>query len=146
MLADSLKVYLASSFSFYLKAHAFHWNVEGPDFVQLHEFFGNLYTEVFESIDETAEKIRTLDVYTPGSLSRFSELSIIEDQVKIPRAELMIAELTSDNQKLIGLLTELFHFAEEADQQGIANYVAERIDAHSKHGWQLKSLLKKQRA
>lgn len=146
MLSDSLKVYLASSFSFYLKAHAFHWNVEGPDFVQLHDFFSTLYTEVFESIDETAEKIRTLDSYTPGSLTRFKELSIVEDQVKIPRAELMIAELAADNQKLIELLREIFHFAEEADEQGIADYVAGRIDAHAKHQWQLKSLLKKDRA
>lgn len=146
MLSDSLKVYLASSFCFYLKSHAFHWNVEGPDFVQLHEFFGNLYTEVFESIDETAEKIRTLDSYTPGSLTRFKELSIVEDQVKIPRAELMVMELAEDNQKLIELLRQTFHFAEEADEQGIADYVAGRIDAHAKHQWQLKALLKKQRA
>ncbi len=146
MLSDSLKVYLASSFCFYLKSHSFHWNVEGPDFVQLHEFFGNLYEEVFESIDETAEKIRTLDSYTPGSLTRFNELSIIEDQVKIPRAELMIAELATDNKKLIDLLRQTFHHAEEADEQGIADYIAGRIDAHAKHQWQLTSLLKKQRA
>jgi starvation-inducible DNA-binding protein len=146
MLSDSLKVYLASSFCFYLKTHAFHWNVEGPDFVQLHEFFGDIYTEVFESIDETAEKIRTLDSYTPGSLTRFGELSIIQDQVKIPRAELMIAELTEDNQKLIELLRQTFHLAEKADEQGIADYIAGRIDAHAKWQWQLKSLLKKQRA
>jgi starvation-inducible DNA-binding protein len=146
MLADSLKVYLASSFCFYLKAHSFHWNVEGPDFVQLHDFFGDIYTEVFESIDHTAEKIRTLDSYTPGSLTRFQELSIIEDQVKIPRAELMIMELAADNQKLIELLRQTFHLTEEADEQGIADYVAGRIDAHGKWQWQLKSLLKKQRA
>lgn len=146
MLADSLKVLLASSYAFVIKSQNFHWNVESMDFVQLHEFFGNLYEEVFESIDETAEKIRTLDSYTPGSLTRFKELSIVEDQVKIPRAELMIAELASDNQKLIELLRQTFHFAEEADEQGIADYIAGRIDAHAKHQWQLKSLLKKQRA
>lgn len=146
MLADSLKVYLASSFCFYLKAHSFHWNVEGPDFPQYHKFLGKIYEEIFASIDETAEKIRTLDSYTPGSLTRFSELSIVEDQVKIPRAELMIAELASDNQKLIELLRQTFHLAEEADEQGIADYIAGRIDAHTKWQWQLKSTLKKDRA
>lgn len=146
MLSESLKVYLASSFCFYLKTHSFHWNVEGPDFPQYHEFLGDIYEEVFASIDETAEKIRTLDSYTPGSLIRFKELSIIEDQLKIPRAELMLAELASDNQKLIELLRQTFRSAEEADEQGIVDYIAGRIDAHNKWQWQLKSSLKKDRA
>jgi starvation-inducible DNA-binding protein len=146
MLADSLKVYLASSFCFYLKAHAFHWNVEGPDFPQYHKFLGKIYEEIFASIDETAEKIRTLNSYTPGSLSRFSELSIIEDQVKIPRAELMMMELATDNNKLLELLKQTFKMAEEADEQGIADYIAGRIDAHAKWQWQLNATLRKERA
>jgi starvation-inducible DNA-binding protein len=146
MLADSLKVYLASSFCFYLKAHSFHWNVEGPDFPQYHKFLGKIYEEIFASIDETAEKIRTLDSYTPGSLSRFSELSIIEDQVKIPRAELMMMELATDNNKLLELLKQTFKMAEEADEQGIADYIAGRIDAHAKWQWQLNATLRKDRA
>jgi starvation-inducible DNA-binding protein len=146
MLADSLKVYLASSFCFYLKAHSFHWNVEGPDFPQYHKFLGKIYEEIFASIDETAEKIRTLNSYTPGSLSRFSELSIIEDQVKIPRAELMMMELATDNNKLLELLKQTFKMAEEADEQGIADYIAGRIDAHAKWQWQLNATLRKDRA
>ena len=58
-LAQSLKVAQAESFSFYLKAHKFHWNVEGPDFVQYHEFLADLYTEVWAGVDVIAELIRT---------------------------------------------------------------------------------------
>ena len=146
MLADQLKVLLSSVYAFAIKAQYFHWNVEGPDFPQYHEFFGNLYEEVNGSIDVIAEHIRTLDTYTPGSFSRFQELSIIEDQTKVPRAELMMSELLADNGKLLELLNQCFETAGTEKARGIENYIAERIDAHSKHSWQLRSILKKSRS
>jgi starvation-inducible DNA-binding protein len=147
MLVENLKVVLASSFTLYLKAHNFHWNIEGPDFPQYHLFLDNFNTEIFENaVDRSAEFIRALDHYTPGSLTRFKELSIIEDQTLIPRAELMMVELYEDNTKLLAYLKETFHVAEQEDEQGVANFIAERIDAHGKHGWMLRSILKKQRA
>ena len=147
MLTDDLKTLLATQYAFVIKAQQFHWNVEGPDFAQLHGFFGDLYNEVYDgSIDQTAEYIRTLKDYTPGSFERFTELSQIQGQVKIPRARLMIEELLSDNDKLINLLNDAFAAAEGENQQGIANFLAERIDAHGKHGWMLRSFLKDDRA
>jgi starvation-inducible DNA-binding protein len=147
MLADSLKTLLATEYAFSIKAQLFHWNVEGPDFAQLHEFFGNLYEEVYNnSIDKTAEYIRTLDEYAPGSFERFNELSLIPGQTKIPRARLMIEELLANNNTLIELLNDCFAVAEQENNQGIANFIAERLDAQAKHGWMLSSFLKDQRA
>jgi starvation-inducible DNA-binding protein len=147
MLADALKTLLATSYAFVIKAQNFHWNVEGPDFPQYHEFLGNLYEEVYDNdIDQTAELIRQLDSYTPGSITRFAELSQIPDQTKIPRAELMIAELQQDNATLLNMWKQAFPIAEQENEQGIADFIASRIDAHGKHGWMLRSILKKQRA
>jgi starvation-inducible DNA-binding protein len=147
MLADSLKTLLATEYAFVIKAQFFHWNVEGPDFAQLHEFFGNLYEDVYDnSIDKTAEYIRTLDDYAPGSFERFLELSRISGQTKVPRARLMIEELLANNEQMVDLLNEIFAVAEQENQQGIANFIAERIDAHGKHGWMLRSFLKDARA
>ena len=147
MLSDNLRVLLASSYAFVVKAQQFHWNVEGPDFAQLHEFFGDLYNEVYDNtIDKTAEYIRTLDEYAPGSFERFNELSVIQGQTKIPRARLMIEELFADNNKIVGLLQQCFESVSSERQEGIANFIAERIDAHGKHGWMLRSFLKDARA
>jgi starvation-inducible DNA-binding protein len=142
MLSDNLKVLLASTNSLSIKAQNFHWNVEGDNFPQYHEFFGNFYEEVYSSVDRIAEYIRTLDSYAPGSLTRYAELTIIEDQTKIPRPNLMFAELLSDNEKMIDLLNACFSSAEEENKQGIANFIAERLDAQEKHGWMLRSILK----
>jgi len=146
MLADDLKVLLATEYAFVIKAQYFHWNVEGPDFVSLHQLFGDIYSDVYSAIDPTAEYIRTLDEYTPGSFERFQELSQMAGQTKIPRAKLMITELLADNQTMIDLLNRCFASADSENQEGIANFIAERIDAHGKWGWQLRSLLKDQRA
>ena len=147
MLADNLKCVLACSYALAVKAQNFHWNVEGPDFPQYHEFFGNLYEEINgNAIERTAEFIRTLDEYSPGSFSRFLELSKIPEQTRIPRAELMMQELYNDNLTMVDTLNEAFAAAEEENQQGIANFIAERLDAHGKHSWMLRSILKRQRA
>ena len=147
MLADNLKTLLATEYAYAVKTQFFHWNVEGPDFGQLHAFFAMLYSDVSDNaIDQTAEYIRTLDDYTPGSFERFMELSRISGQTKVPRARLMLEELLANNEQMIDLLNETFAVAEQENQQGIANFIAERIDAHGKWNWQIKSFLKDQRA
>jgi starvation-inducible DNA-binding protein len=147
MLADDLKTLLATQYAFVIKSQMFHWCVEGPDFAQLHEFFGDLYQEVYNnSIDRTAEFIRTLDEYTPGSFERFIELSAVAGQLRVPRARLMIEELLSDTTLMIDMLNQYFESAEQENQQGIANFIAERLDAMAKHAWMLRSFLKDNRA
>jgi starvation-inducible DNA-binding protein len=141
MLQDNLKVLLASTFSYYIKSAFFHWNVTGIHFVSLHSLFGAIYEDAQGAIDTIAEEIRTLDSHAPGSLSRFQELSIIEDQTQIPRYKLMIEELLHDTEKMIDLVTSCFESATAAAKEDIANNMAERLAAHSKYRWQLKSLL-----
>ncbi len=136
------KIAFASEFSFYLKAHQFHWNVEGMFFESLHTLFGRIYEEVYGSIDEFAEKIRSLDTYMPGSYTRFSMLTQIEDETEMLDGKQMVQELLKDNEKLKIIFKKLFEVAEAAGEHGFSDFVAARIDAHDKHGWQLKATLK----
>ena len=141
-LIELLKKTLAESFAFYLKAHNYHWNIEGPNFYQYHTFLGDLYEEVFDSIDTTAEHIRTLDTYVPGSFERFKQLSGIQDELLIRTSKEMLTILLGDNNTLLGTLNQTFKAANDLNKQGIADYLAGRIDIHQKHGWMLRSLLK----
>ena len=145
MLSDNLKVLLGSTFVLYTKTHGFHWNIEGSNFPQYHKFLNKMYDEIYETIDTIAEYIRTLDSYSPGSLGRMLELSIIEEQYKIPRAELMLEELLIDCEKMIKLVTQLFDVATQEKAQGIANYLAELQDLYSKKAWMIRATLKKSR-
>ena len=145
MLSDSLKILLASTQSFAIKSQNFHWNIEGSDFPQYHQFYDTLYGDVSGTIDPIAEYIRILGHYTPGSLQRYSELTIIEDQVRIPRAELMFVETLNDIQKMVDMIVPMFDEATNEKQQGIANFLAELQDLYGKKAWFIRSILKKER-
>jgi len=145
MLADNLKILLGSTYGLYFKTTGFHWNVEGTDFPQYHDFLNEYYGEIYGSADTIAEYIRSLDSYAPGSMSRMTELSVIQDQPKIPRAELMFVELLQDTETLIQLVQTIFDEATAERQQGIANFMADLQDLYSKKRWMLRSILKKER-
>jgi starvation-inducible DNA-binding protein len=146
MLSDLMKTLLASDFSYYLKAHFFHWNVEGKDFYQYHQFLQAVYEDAYEAVDTIAEFIRTLDEYAPGSLTRYNELTRIEDQTKVPRAQLMLEELLHDSGIMVELLNECFAAATQENKQDIANFIAERLTATNKFIWMLSSFLRESRA
>jgi starvation-inducible DNA-binding protein len=145
MLSDNLKVLLASTQAFAIKTQNFHWNVEGSNFPQYHAFFDTLYGDVSATIDPIPEYVRILGHYTPGSLTRYAELSIIQDQIKIPRAELMFVESLQDCDTMSQLVVAMFDEATAERQQGIANYMAELQDLYGKKAWFIRSTLKRER-
>ena len=145
MLADNLKTLLASTEAFSLKSRNFHWNIEGSDFPQYHQFYDSLYNDSYATVDTIAEYIRVLNAYAPASFTRYSELTVIQDQTKIPRAELMFAESLEDCTKMIELVVAIFDVATNERQQGIANYMAELQDFYAKKSWMIRSILKKDR-
>lgn len=142
ILTNILKKYLAENFALYLKSLNFHWNVEGPRFIQLHSFFQDIYEDLEDATDTIAEHIRSLDAYVPGSFSRYAELSEIEDETAILTAEDMIKQIQEDNQVILRTLDVTFKLAEKENKQGLIDFLGSRIAQHDKWNWMLKSLMK----
>lgn len=142
LIEDSKKLF-ASNYAFYLKAQYYHWNVEGPDFPQYHEFFGNIYEEVGSSIDKLAEHIRALDAYVPGSFERLVTLSDIKGDDTIPAGLAMAERLLQDNEAFLKMLIDVYKQAEEVDRLGFSNFLQDRIEAHRKHSWMLRATTKR---
>lgn len=141
-LIDLMKKTLADTFVTYLKVHSFHWNVEGPNFVQFHDFFGDLYADLHGAVDPIAEEIRALNSYAPGSMTRLLELAEVQDQQNILQPVAMCFELLKDNEIILADLNVVFELATELKLQGLADFVAGRIDIHNKHAWMLRSITK----
>lgn len=141
IIAEKLKVVLATAFAFALKAQNYHWNVTGPHFVSYHKFFQEIYEQVYGDTDNYAEVIRTLGMFSPGSLSRFSELSRINDEQTIPSPEVMFARLASGNTVMLGLLKNIHADATEAKNFAVTSFIEERLQYHEKLGWKLASLI-----
>ena len=141
-LIKAMKIAFASQHSYYIKAHAFHWNVEGNNFPQYHALLQTIYTEVYGSIDDFAENIRKLDAYALGSYTAFLRYSAVEEQNEVTEPQAMLSELLADSEKIIKFLKIVFDLAERLGEHGLSNFIADRQDAHRKHAWLLRSTLK----
>ena len=142
-LHKSLKIAFASEYSFYLKAQNYHWNVTGPFFTQLHQLFGDIYEEVGDAIDPFAENIRKAGAFVPASFSRFSMLSQIADETEVIDDADMIQELLQDSDKMVKILKFCFDVATKTGEDGLADFLAGRMDAHRKHSWMLRATITK---
>lgn len=141
-LVKSLKVLVSDVVTFYFMAHGYHWNVEGPDFSQYHSLFSDIYEDAYGSIDPIAENIRKLDDYAPFSLQKFLDLRTLEFKDVQTNPKAMAKSLLTANEDVIKTLKKAFTEAEKADEQGIMNFLADRIDNHQKWSWQLKASTK----
>jgi starvation-inducible DNA-binding protein len=143
-LIASLQVVLGNNFLMYFKAHSYHWNVEGIHFSQYHDFFGDLYEDLYGAIDPFSEEIRKLNAYAPVSLMElYNYKTVMEDTTKPNDVSEMLLHLLMANSEVINSLNAAFAEATVQNQQGLANFIAERLSKHKKHEWQLTSSIKK---
>jgi starvation-inducible DNA-binding protein len=142
-LSTALKIALANVYVMYFKAHAYHWNVEGPNFSDYHAYFATVYSDVYGSVDPIAENIRKLDAYAPFSLDNLFGFKTANEDGMMPTAyNNMFSNLLVVNTQVLESLEKVHDLAEALHEHGIAVFAAERIDAHKMHAWQLKSLSK----
>ena len=143
-LIKSMRETLGTAFALYVMTHGYHWNIEGPDFYQLHKLLDDQYNEVWESLDSIAEHLRTLDAYAPQSMQRFIELSQIPESDPSPIAPReMLINLIKANEIMVAVLKDTLHKAEEVDEQGLINFLGGRIESHQKHRWMLRASAKR---
>lgn len=141
-LAEALAITLSDLVTFSFIAQGYHWNVIGSDFKEYHGLFGDLYDDVSDSIDPIAENILKLGFEAPYLPADFESMTRIrEERIVGGSASEMVESLVRVNEGLIEELKALFRLANESDEQGIANFTADRIDAHQKWQWQLKATL-----
>jgi starvation-inducible DNA-binding protein len=128
----------------YYKTHQFHWNVEGIEFTQYHTFFEEIYTDVYNSVDPIAELLRKLDEYAPVSIDELYKYKTLEEETT---REILLSDILSSlikaNDEVLASLNKVFTLANSNKQQGVCNFIADRIDTHQKHGWFLRASAKK---
>jgi starvation-inducible DNA-binding protein len=141
-LAEQLAVALSDLNVASSLTKGYHWNVKGRDFREFHEFFGELYADFDSAIDPIAESIRQLDFEAPYLLEDFLGMTNIkEERIQGGDIDSMLASLVRINETLLEGAFLVFEAANNVNEQGIANFAAERIDAHRKWNWQLKATL-----
>jgi len=142
-IAEGLSRLLADTYSLYLKTHYFHWNVTGPMFNTLHLMFETQYNELALAVDLVAERIRSLDIYAPGTYSQFAKLTSINESKGVPKANDIIAELVAGHEAVCRTARSVFPAVEKAADEATADLLTQRLQIHEKTAWMLRSLLEK---
>ncbi len=140
-IAQGVSRLLADSYTLYLKTHNFHWNVTGPMFTSLHAMFMEQYTELWNSIDDIAERIRALGEFAPGSYTEFGKLSSIQEAKGVPGAQDMIKQLLEGHEAVARTARSVIPSAEKGGDEATLDLLTQRIQVHEKTAWMLRSLL-----
>src|SRR5690349_7436305 len=141
-IAEQLSKLLADTYSLYLKTHSFHWNVTGPQFNSLHAMFETQYNELWLAAAEIAERIRTLDVFAPGSYSQFGKLTSIKEEAGVPEWKDMVGQLVGGLEIAPHTARVSIKVAQDGGDEGTADMLTGRLKEHEKTAWMLRSLLK----
>lgn len=142
-LVGALRELLGNVYGMYFRAHSAHWNVEGPFFGPLHNFFGELYEAVFDSADLVAEIMRFHRFYAPNSIQAVTELSKI-DATQFPNGDPkpLLADLLQANTVVLMSLHKVKDAANTAGDTGTENKMQDLIFAHDKWAWKIRSHMK----
>jgi len=144
-LKDALYDLVCDTMNFYVQAHAAHWNVEAPNFSELHRFFGKLYEDVHSAVDPLAEYLRTHAAEAPCSLKEMAEesglpaLDAPETETGGYRGRDLLDHLTVVNAKYMLRLKAVYTAANTAGDIGLSNFCQDRMSAHRTWMWQLRS-------
>lgn len=140
-IAAGLSRLLADTYTLYLKTHNYHWNVTGPMFNTLHLMFETQYNELALAVDLIAERIRALGEPAPGTYSAFAGLTAIKERGDVPSADEMIRDLVDGQETVVRTARELFPLVDGAHDEPSADLLTQRMQAHEKAAWMLRSLL-----
>lgn len=138
-----LQKLLANQYLLYTKTRNYHWNIEGPSFLQMHEFYERLYTELEEGFDEVAERIRQLGHYSEGRLKDFLKITDLEEQDYPNHQTEQITNLLNDHETIIRRLRgDVDKLTDDIKDSGTADFVTGMMEKHEQWAWFLRSYLR----
>ena len=136
LLLASLQELFVLNFSFYFKAHGFHWNLLSSDFVEYHGFYKDIYEAAFATVDDYAEWMRRLDTLAPQALTAVGQPGLTVTDLRQGMSILL-----ADTELFIEKLRYAMSVASSLNEQGLLNFLAAEQDAHQKLRWFIRSAL-----
>jgi starvation-inducible DNA-binding protein len=141
-VTDALNLVLADSYALLALTHLAHWNVEGPDFFALHKAFQEQYEDLFEAVDEVAERIRALEAYALGGLNTLGKVAQMDEfKAPLPQKD-YVAGLIVAHEKVTDDAVRARDLSGEVGDLQTQDLMIKRLEWHEKTLWMLKSYLK----
>lgn len=138
-----LNTLLANEFVLYTKTRNAHWNISGPGFYELHNFFKIQHGVLDIMIDNIAERVRTLGHLAFGSLKDFLTVAqIVEETHDFSNSTEIIQKLVNDHETIIRAIRDkIIIISEKYNDYGTADFVTGLMEQHEKMAWMLRAFL-----
>jgi len=142
-VAIALNQLLADEHILYNKTRNYHWSIEGPSFMEFHKLYEAQYEMLAESIDQVAERIRTLGHFAEGRLKEIVKLATLDEPEVPTDQEKQIQNLETDHETMIMKLRKLIRdFDEKYKDIGSSDFATGLLKEHEKMAWMLRSYLR----
>jgi len=142
-VALSLNQLLADEHILYNKTRNYHWSIEGPSFMEFHKLYEAQYTALAETIDQIAERIRTIGHFAEGRLKEIIKLATLDEPEAPTDQAKQIENLETDHETMIIRLRKLIKdFDEKYKDIGSSDFVTGLLKEHEKMAWMLRSYLR----
>lgn len=140
-MAEAVTAVLADTYALYFKTHAYHWNVTGPRFHDLHLLFETQYNELWTATDVIAERIRALGVKAPASYDQMAGSASLSSAADKTGADEMVADLLAGHETVVATIRKALTLAGEHGDEASADVLTPRLTEHEKTAWMLRSTL-----
>lgn len=136
-----LNVYLSDLAVLNVKLHNLHWNVVGPQFVQLHEFTEKAYDRAFEDYDTVAELLKMRGESPLVSLKDYLENTTLKElPSKAFTAKELLDIVEADYRSLCESAKAIRKHLDDAGDSTAVMVFDDFIAAYQKDLWFLKAL------
>ena len=141
-VSNRLQIILSDEQVLYAKTRNYHWNIEGPSFLEYHKLFESLYTELAESIDEVAERIRKIGHFALGRLQDFLKNARLLEGEYTNDSKIQLQNLLNDHETIIReLRVDIDDIDEKFKDAGTADFLTGLLKDHERWAWFLRSYL-----
>lgn len=138
---EHLNDVLSDMYTLLIKTQVYHWNVVGPLFYSVHKLTEEQYNAIFLSIDEVAERIRSLGGVTlMNAANMIDKTPIKEEPGPRPSAGDMLKNLVDDHRIISARLGPIIEYTDENGDSVTADMLTEKREFHDEAAWMLGAL------
>lgn len=140
-VADALSATLADTYRLFIVTQVVHWNVQGPLFYSVHKLTESQYRDMFDAIDELAERIRALGFPAPHSVAQLTTGSPLSEPDADADLKTQIETLVEGNERIAKALRSAVWKAEQKGDVKTADLLTHRIGVHEENAWMLRATI-----
>jgi len=142
-LAFHLHRGVGNSFVLYTNYKHYHWQTQAPRFRDLHLVFGDFALDVLGSLDDLANRIRSISEEPPTHLLDAMDLARVAAAAPHSSLRGMIEEGVRNVQLMVEQLREASGVARAYDDHGTIEVLTSLIHVYERQKWWLRDILAK---